>query len=101
RRLHLAPIGGVAAARRRIVGTAELDDLAGRVLHHVAAGDEIGEPQAYLAARCQPEELLRWVLHEIVALDIEFARERHLPRAGIWIGGMIDRIELFGLAFRI
>ena len=82
RRLGPAAVGRVAAARLRVVGAAELDDLAVRVLHDVGAGDEVGVAQAHLAARGEAEELARRVLHEVVALDPELAREGHRARPG-------------------
>src|SRR5262249_26165229 len=75
RRLHLAPVGGVAAAGLRIVGAPELDHLAGGVLHDLPAGDEIRVAQPNLLARREPEEALRRHLREILALDIELAAE--------------------------
>ena len=81
RRLHLAAVGRIAAARGRIVGAAQLDDLAGGILDDLRAGDEVGAAQPHLAPGREPEELLRRVLHEVVALDVEHARERHRPRA--------------------
>ena len=54
RRLDLAPVGRiVAAAGRRIVGAAQLDHLAGRILHRLAAGDEIGVAQPHFLARAR------------------------------------------------
>ena len=82
RRLHLAPVGRrVAAARRGIVGAAQLDHLARRILHRLAAGHEIGVAQPHLLAGRKPVELLRRILHEVVALDVELAAEADLSRA--------------------
>ena len=85
----------------RIVGAPQLDDLAALVLHDVRARDEVGGPQPHLAARRQAEELLRRILHEVVALDVELARERHLPRAGRGILRVVDDVDLFDLPFGI
>src|SRR3712207_8529278 len=60
---------------RSIVRAAQLDDLARGVLHDLLAGDEVAVAQTHLAARRQPEELLRRVLHEVVAVDVQLARE--------------------------
>ena len=100
-RLHLAAVRRIAALGRRIVGAAQLDHLAGGVLLHFLAGDEIGVAQAHFGARRQPEEFLRRILHEIFLLDIDLAAEADLARAGGRIVGMIDRFELFALPFRI
>ena len=75
RGLRPAPIRRVAAAGRRVVRAAELDDLTARVLHHAGAGHEVGVPKADLATRREAEELPRRVLDEVVALDPELARE--------------------------
>ena len=72
--------------------------FAGRVLHHLAAGDEIGVAQPHLGAGREPEELLRRVLHEVVALDEDLAPERHAPRARRRIVRMVDRLELLARA---
>ena len=49
-RLDLATIGRIAATGGRIVGTTQLDDFAGRILHHLATGDEIRIAQADFVA---------------------------------------------------
>src|SRR6185312_12249373 len=82
RALHLAAVGRVAAARRRVVGAAQLHYLARGVLHCLAAGNEIGEAQPHLAAGREPIELLGRVLHEIVALDIELAAKSDAASSG-------------------
>src|SRR6202035_1465815 len=100
RAAHLASVRGVAAAGRRVVGAAQFDDLAGGVLHDFAAGDESGVAYPHLAARRQAEEALRRVLEEIVAFDKELAAERDPAGAGGGIVGVVDRVELLGLALR-
>src|SRR5262245_29411494 len=100
--LHLAPIGGrVAAAGGRIVAAAQLDDLAGRILDDLAAGDEIGIAQAHLFARSQPKELLGRVFHEIILLHVELAAEPDLARARVGRLWVIDRVEFLDHAFWI
>ena len=79
--LDLASVGRVAALGRGIVGAAQFDHFARVILDDAGAFDEIGVAQPHLVARRQAEELLRRVLHEIVALDIELAAERNLSRA--------------------
>ena len=78
--LHLAAVGRVAATRRRIVGAAQFGHLALGVLHDFTASNEIGVAQAHLGARRQPEEFLRRIFHEVVLLDVKFAREFYLAR---------------------
>src|SRR5262247_4575715 len=99
--LDLASVGRVAAARHRIIGATQLHHLAGRVLHRLPAGDEIRIAQPHLGAGRKPEELLRRVLHEIVALDIELTGETDAARAGRRIVGMVDRLELLTLSLGI
>jgi hypothetical protein len=70
------------------------------VLHDGRAGDEVGIPQPHLAARREAEELLRRVLHEIFALDVELAGERH-GACRRRILGIVDRLELSDLVLRI
>ena len=86
-RLDLAAIGRIAASGGGIVGTAQLDDFAGRILHHLATGDEIRVAQPDFVTRRQSEELLRRIFHEIVALDIELPSERHATRARVGSSG--------------
>ena len=82
RRLDLAAVRRVAAARRRIVRAAQLDDSPASSLTTPLAGDEVRVAQAHFAARREAEEFLRRILAEVVLLDVEHARERHLARAG-------------------
>ena len=101
-RLDLAPIGrAVAATGLGIVGAAQFDHGATLVPDSLAAGDEISETQAHLAAGTEPIEFLRRFLHEIVGFDIKLAAERHLAHPSRWIGGMVRRLEGLGLTFRI
>ncbi len=101
RRLHLAAVRRIAAACRRIVGRAQLGNLAGgRILDDARALDEVRAPQPHFVAGRQPEELLRRVLHEVVALDVELAAERHLARARRRILRIVDDVDLFRSALR-
>ena len=101
RGLGRAAVRRAPAAALRVVGAAQLDDLAGTVLDHFLAGDEVGRAQADLAAGREPEELLRRVLHEVFALDEELPRKRDLPRTGRRILGVVDRVELLDLALGV
>ena len=74
--LDLAAVGGSPAATGRIVATAQLDDLAAlRILDHLVARDVVGVLEPHLPARGQAEELLRRILLEIGALDVDLAGE--------------------------
>ncbi len=100
RPLHLAAIGGAAAARRRIVGAAQLDDLAGGVLHDLFALHDVAPAQADFAAGGEAEELLRRILEEVVALDPELAPEEDRTGPRRRVLGVVDRLELLELALR-
>src|SRR5262245_17797642 len=99
RRLHAAAIPCVAAAGSGVVLTPELDDFAFLVLHDLSTPNEICAAEAHLAAGSQPIELLRRVLHEIVALDEQLSREWHLARTGRWVLRIVDDVELLRAAF--
>ena len=58
-----------AAARRGVVAAVQLDDVARGILHHALAFHDIAVAQPHFAARLQPMELARRVLHEVLALD--------------------------------
>src|SRR5205085_10750970 len=94
RRLDLAPVRRVAATRCRVVGAAQLRHLAGRILLHLAAGNEIRVAQPHLGAGGETEELLRWALHEVVALDEDLAAELDAPRPRRRIVRMVDGLKL-------
>ena len=70
-------------------------------LLHLPAGDEIRVAQAHLAPGREAEEPARRILHEVVALDEEFAGERHAAHAGGGVLGIVDRLELLRLTLRV
>ena len=70
-----------------------LDDVAGGVFHHAVRGDEIGVAQADLFARRQAIILRRRHLAEIILLDVNLARERHLTRPGRWVFGIVRNFD--------
>src|SRR5690606_19241573 len=74
----LASVWCVTSACRRVVCAPQLDDRATGVFHDIPTGDEVGTAQPYLTAGRQSKELLRWLLHEVIGLDVDLARERHL-----------------------
>ena len=80
RALHLATVRRVTAARGRIVRAVNLGHVAGVVFHHVGASDEIRIAQPHLTTRREPVKLLGRVLHEVITIDVELARERQLAR---------------------
>ena len=99
--LHLAAVGRVAPARRGIIGAAHLLDAAVRSLHDAGAGDEVRIAQAHLAPGSEPEELLRRVLEEVVALDPELPREGNAARAGARVLRIVHGLELLDTILRI
>src|SRR4030095_15469521 len=100
--LDLAAVGGPPTARGGIVSTAEFDYLpASLVLHHPSAGNVVGIPQTDLTARGEAEELPGRVLAEILALNVEHARERYLACAHTGVFRIIHGLHCFHLALRI
>ena len=72
--LDLAAIRCPPTSGGGIVSAAEFDDLPGSlVLHHSGAGNVVRIPQTHLTARNETEELPRWVLTKILALNVEHA----------------------------
>ena len=98
---HPAPVGCVSAPAFRVVGAMHFGDVAIGVLHHVRAGNQAGVAQADFLARGQPVEPSRRVLHEIVALDVNLASERHAAGAHAVVFGVVNGLELFALLFRV
>src|SRR5271155_4860663 len=101
RRLDLAAVGRIAALGGGIVSAAQFDHFAGGIFRKFAAGNEIGVAQTHLGAGRQPEEFLRRVLHEIVALDEKLAAEFYAAGSRNRIVGMIGGFELLAFAFGI
>ena len=101
RRLDLASVGGFSAAARRVVGAAQPGHVSRVVPDRLAAGEEIGVAQPHLAPGREPEELARRVLHEVLALDIDLPRERHLARPGACVFRIVDRLQVLRLALGI
>src|SRR5262249_43198196 len=97
--LDLASIRCPPTPRSGIVSTAEFDYLPGSlVLHHPGAGNVVRIPQTHLTARGEAEELPGRVLAKIVALNVEYTRERHLARAHADVFGIIHGLHVFHLA---
>ncbi len=94
---YLAAIGRLATAGLRIVRAMDFGDLAIVIFDDIDALDEEAPSQADFPPWSEAEILLGWILVEITALDIEFAREGDLASAGLRILRIIDRVQL--LAF--
>ncbi len=96
RRFHLPATRRQTAARLGIVAAAQLDDGAGdRILHDALALDDVRVAQADLATGREPEEFARRLLHEVVLLDVELARERQPPRTCRGVFRIVHGLELF------
>ncbi len=100
--LDLAAVGRRSSAAGRVVRAPE---LCGRavvlVSYHIHAADEVRMAQPDLTLRCEAKELSGRILHEVVVLDVEDARERHRTRTHCGIVRMVGRVEPFHLAFGI
>src|SRR5262245_51331762 len=90
-----------AVERLGIVRAAHFGDCSRRVLDGTLALDDVAIPQTDFTPRRQPEELLRWRLHEVVMLDVEHARKRNAARAGSRIFRVVDRLNLLDTSLRI
>src|SRR5579885_2429374 len=101
RRLHLASIGRVPAARRRIVRAMHLSHFAFVVLHHALRSDEVSITQANFFSRRQAE--IFWWRHfaEIILLDVELAREGYLAHTRALVFWIVGRVHLFDKIFRV
>src|SRR5579875_3252709 len=78
--LDLAVGAGHAVTRCRIERAAQFDDIAGTVLDHFLAFHDADATQPHFAAGHQPLETLRRHFRKVLALDQQFARERHRAR---------------------
>src|SRR5258705_10138812 len=93
---HPAP-AGVAAARVGVVGAAYLHHLPGAVPLDARALDDVGVAQPNLGAGREPEVLGRRRVAEVVLLDVEDTRERHLAASGRRVLRVVDRFHLLDL----
>src|ERR1041385_5182803 len=100
RRFYLPPVRGIAAARRRVIGTMNLHYVPLIVLYDARAGDEIAITQSHFASRREAEVLLRRIFPKILLLDIQHAREGHAARSSGGILRVIHRLHLLRLALR-
>ena len=79
----------------------QLEYIAGIVLDHFIATDDVTEPEPDFAAGLQAEKLSRRFFHEIILLDVQLTRKRHLTLAQLGSHGMIQRPHHFDLVLRI
>ena len=84
--------------RGRVVGALELDNIALGILDDLLALDDVGVFQTNLSVWFEAEELLRSVLHKVVALDVEFSRERNLAGGSLLLGRVERAVEPLHLA---
>src|SRR5437764_10162782 len=102
-RPDLASVGSIAAVRRRIIGAYQLHNLACRIFHDLAAGDQIAIPQSHFPPRRKPVETRGRVFHKILGFDVELAPEGNAPRTRGGVLGIIDCSQLlddpYGIIF--
>ena len=96
RAADLPPVGGIAAAGRRVVMAVDFDHVSVFVFNARVARDEIRVAQTDLAAGGKAEVFLRGVFHEVVPFDVENPREGDLTNAVVGIFGIVHRVEEFG-----
>ena len=101
RGFHFASIGRIAAAGCGIICAVNFNHLAVPVLNDVCTGNEIAITQSHFTSWRQTIKLLWRILAEVVAFNIQNARERDFPRARAGVFRIIDRVHLLDLAFWI
>ena len=90
------------ASRSWVVSAVKLFDLAGlRIFDDFFALDDVAVTQPHFATWFQAEELLRCIFLKIILLDVEFARERNLSRAGRRVFGVVHGLHHLDLVFRV
>ena len=99
--LHLAVSTFHTAEGVGVVGALNLGDIAVGIFSAASAHDDVGTFQAHLLARSHAEELLRSVFHKVVALDEDFAAERHLVSASVFLLRVVVHLHHLHLVFRI
>src|SRR5260370_1575571 len=95
-----AAAGTIPAARCGIVGAMYLYYVALFVFYYALTGDKISVSQAHLASRRKAEVPFWRIFAEVILLDIEVARERHLPRSRACVFGIVHSTHLFYLILR-
>ena len=71
------------------------------VLYHAVCGDEVGVAEAHFLARREAVILGRRHFAEVVLLNVDFARERHLAKSGSGVLGIVGHFDKLFLAFGI
>src|SRR5262249_36105436 len=99
---HLAAVRGIAAARRRVVRAAQLDDLPrGGGLYDADALDEVGVAQPHFLAGCQAGITLWRILAEVVLFDVQDPGEGALAGAGRGVFRIVDGFHFLDLALGV
>ena len=85
RALDLSPVRGITASRGRVIRAMDFRHVAGRVFDDAGALDEIRITQTDFLPRREAEIFGGRHFAEIILLDVQLARERHLscPRRRI------------------
>ena len=79
----------------------DFDDVAVGVFHHALGGDEVGVAQADFLAGREAVVLGRRNFAEVVLLDVDFAGEGHLARAGGGVFGIVGDLDKLLLPFGV
>ena len=91
----------IAAARGWVVRTVHLNHFSLVVLRHHLRRNEVAITQPHFAPWRQAVILLGRVFAEIVLLDVQHLGKWHLALPGAFVLGIIDRLDLLNLTFRV
>ena len=83
-----------------VVGAAQLDDIAGGVLHGFIRADHIAAAQAHFATRDQALEAVRRGFLEVAGIDEDLAAERQHAHAHVLLR-VARQFEVLDLTFRV
>ena len=98
---HPASVRSAAPACLRVIGAAQLYNFSAFVLYYFLALDEVAVAQSHLASRREAIKPSWWVFHEVLTLDVQFARERNFACACGLVLWVVHGIEPVGFTFRI
>ena len=91
--LHLAAVCGLSVRAQRVIGAAQLCDVAFSVLDDLIASDAVGVAEPHLTPGREPEELSRGVLSEVVSLDPQLSPEGDLAVASALIFRIVNSLN--------
>src|SRR5215813_4442606 len=100
-RLHFPTIRRVSPTSCWIVGAMNFDHFSVPIFHYLRAHDKVSISQTHFSFWRKSIELLWRILAEIVALDVEHARERYFSSSSARVFWIVDCVYLLHFAFRI